>query len=339
MNRVVVMGEESTGFVIGTLLAAKGMDVTFVVEDEYHRYSLEKNGLYLFGCGYDLTVELSCVADASRLTGVYDVLIFSSSVIEGVHEISFVLEHLHPDSAVLCCQRGIIEDVLQDILGHQTVISMECGVETRSHAPGNLEIIAMKESLIGLWKGDQHLLESCELLLGTVIPVRVHHSVIRAMYSSLIFGACLDALCAISGLPYAALMRKRRFRGLIIGVMSEAVQVADALGILIEPYRRFFNYYSFLKGDNTVARLNRNMVLFLLSFAFEERISRQLRAILDGKKGDVDALNGFISRCAQRTGVITPLNDLLTAMVKDIEARHRHIGVENFEEEFFYFYG
>ena len=102
---------------------------------------------------------------------------------------------------------------------------------------------------------------------------------------------------------------------------------------------KFFNYYSFLKGDNNFARVNRNIVLFLLSFGYEERISPQLRSILDGRRGDVDALNGFISRAAKRTGIITPLNDLLSAMVKDIEKKHRQIGVENFEQEFFYFYG
>ena len=339
MNRVVVMGEESIGFVIGGLLSADGADVTFLVEDEYRYFSLSKNGLYLFGSGFDRTIRVNTAFDPSELSGVYDLLVFCSPVLERVHDVSFILDHLHPDSAVLCCQNGVIEDILQDILGHQTIISMDCGIVSRSHAPANVEIAAIKESRIGLWKGDQHVLETLAVRLQSVFPLYVHHSVLSVIYSSLVFDACLGAMCAISGLPYGALMRNRRFRGLIIGVMSEAVQVADSLGVLIEPYKKFFNFYSFLKGDNHFARINRNIVLFLMSFGYEERISSQLRSILDGRRGDVDALNGFISRAAKRIGGITPLNDLLAAMVKDIENNHRQIGIENFEQEFFYFYG
>ena len=339
INRVLVIGEQSLGFVLGGLLSGAGMDVTFVIDDEYQYYSLTKNGLYLFGRGIEKTLEIHTESDFSDLSGVYDFLIFCSSRLDRVHDISFLLDHVHPDTAVLCCQNGIVEDIVEDILAGHTIISFESGIVSASHAPGNVEIKKIDTSYIGIWRGSRRIFQEYFRLFNSFIPLTERGGIVSALYSNLVFNACLGPICAISGIPYGTMLRNQRFRSLIIGVMSEAIQVADAMGIKVEPYKRVFDYYSYLRGDNHMARFNRNLVLFLVSFGYEERISPQLRAILDGKKADIDSLNGFITRCARSSGIITPLNDLLINMVKEIENKNRQIGVENFEQEFFYFYG
>ncbi|NTU51235.1 MAG: hypothetical protein HGA94_02205 [Candidatus Aminicenantes bacterium] len=53
-----------------------------------------------------------------------------------------------------------------------------------------------------------------------------------------------------------------------------------------------------------------------------------------GERTEIDFFNGYIAARGRELGVKTPLNEYLTACVKDIEAGRRKIGLGNFNEPF-----
>ena len=48
-----------------------------------------------------------------------------------------------------------------------------------------------------------------------------------------------------------------------------------------------------------------------------------LQDIMNGKKTEIDALNGYITRIAHTHGLQVPVNELITALIKDKEIRRQ----------------
>ncbi len=51
--------------------------------------------------------------------------------------------------------------------------------------------------------------------------------------------------------------------------------------------------------------------------------SSMLQDVTRGKRTEIDALNGKVCELGRKTGVPTPYNDAITALVKGIEKRQR----------------
>ncbi len=64
------------------------------------------------------------------------------------------------------------------------------------------------------------------------------------------------------------------------------------------------------------------------------RAGHDVQSLERGERTEIDFFNGYIAARGRELGVKTPLNEYLTACVKDIEAGRRKIGLVNFNEPF-----
>lgn len=108
---------------------------------------------------------------------------------------------------------------------------------------------------------------------------------------------------------------------------------AGALGLRVEPVSRL-DLGSFLKGAGAPGRLKRHALIRLVGFKYRRLKSSSLQSLERGERTEIDFLNGYIVARGRERGVRTPLNEFLTARVKDIEAGRRTIGLANFDDPF-----
>ncbi len=120
-----------------------------------------------------------------------------------------------------------------------------------------------------------------------------------AQWTKLIFNAATNPIGALTRLPHGAACDQVQVRRLISGLVAEGVAVVDALGIAL---------------DSDPEKL----IDHARDVAYDHKAS-MLQDILAGRPTEVAALNGGIVQFGEETGVPTPLNQAIRALIEGLE--------------------
>jgi 2-dehydropantoate 2-reductase len=120
-----------------------------------------------------------------------------------------------------------------------------------------------------------------------------------AQWTKLIFNAATNPIGALTGLSHGRACEVEPLRRLITGLIDEGKAVAGALGIVLD-------------SDPDA------LVDHAAEVAYDHKAS-MLQDVEAGRATEVDFLNGGIGRFGRETGVPTPLNDAIGALMKGLE--------------------
>jgi 2-dehydropantoate 2-reductase len=120
-----------------------------------------------------------------------------------------------------------------------------------------------------------------------------------AQWTKLIFNAATNPIGALTGLTHGRACEVEPLRRLITGLVDEGKAVADALGIVLD-------------SDPD------ELVDHAAKVAYDHKAS-MLQDVEAGRATEVDFLNGGIVRFGRETGVPTPLNQAIAALMKGLE--------------------
>jgi 2-dehydropantoate 2-reductase len=241
---------------------------------------------------------------------------------------------LSENSRVVSLQNGISEDALVEVLGAERVVGCVVGWGATMLGPAELAVTSPGEFIIGYTDGhSDERLEYLENMLNVVVPTRISANIIGELYSKLIVNSCINSLGAMTGQPLGVLLASARMRNIFIGLMAEAMAVANAAAIKVEPGGGGkLDYYEFLRGDGILARFKRHLVIRIVGFKYRRIRSSSLQSLERGRPTEVDYLNGYICQRGREHNVPTPLNDTIVAIIKEIEAGQRKIQPENLDD-------
>ena len=121
------------------------------------------------------------------------------------------------------------------------------------------------------------------------------------MWGKLVVNAGINALTALLRVPNGALAASAEARALMASAIAEAAAVAQARGTPL-PY------------DNPLAHT------LAIAQATSANHSSMLQDVLRGSPTEIDAINGAVEREGQRLGVPTPVNSMLAALVRALDA-------------------
>jgi 2-dehydropantoate 2-reductase len=120
-----------------------------------------------------------------------------------------------------------------------------------------------------------------------------------AQWTKLIFNAATNPIGALTGLPHGVACDQPHLRKLISGLAAEGVAVAKALGIT---------------PDSDPEKL----IDHAREVAYHHKAS-MLQDVLAHRQTEIAALNGGIVRFGEETGVPTPLNRAIQALVEGLQ--------------------
>jgi 2-dehydropantoate 2-reductase len=120
-----------------------------------------------------------------------------------------------------------------------------------------------------------------------------------AQWTKLIFNAATNPIGALTRLTHGRVCELPETRRLVSALVDEGKAVADALGITLD-------------SDPD------ELVDHAAKVAYEHRAS-MLQDVLAERATEVDALNGGIVQFGRGSGVPTPLNEAIAALVKGLE--------------------
>jgi 2-dehydropantoate 2-reductase len=230
---------------------------------------------------------------------------------------------------VLVCVKTIDTDetarLLARLLRHGArVISMQNGVDNveRMHAAAGLQALAAAVYVAAEMAGPGHVRQSSrgDLVLGDPlavapaeeldalaelfnradIPCVITSDIKAALWKKLVLKCTYNAISALARARYGRIVRDPGTRALLTRVATETVAVANAAGVSLD------------LEEQIAAGLKLGEVM-------PDALSSTAQDIARGKRTEIDSLNGYVVRLAERLHVPTPINYALYKLVKLLE--------------------
>ena len=329
---VAVIGAGAIGGVTAAFIAKAGYDVQLVCKHEDKAERIMREGIHIAGVRGEQYVKLKAVADISQLSGKPDVVLIVTKAYDMPDAAQRMLPFLKKESIVVSMQNGICVEALADIVGMERAAGCVVGWGSTMLEDGTLNMTSEGDFVIGTLVPTVDL-SSLQEMLSAVVPTRISDNIVAELYSKMVVNACITSLGVLSGLYLGQIMKKRAARDIFISIIREAVNVANAMNLVIPPYGGRLDYYALMRGSGAISSMRRHLMIRIIGFKYRHLKSSSLQSVRRGRPTEVDYFNGYIVRKGAEYGVPTPVNARIVGMIKEIEAGKRNIGPLNFADE------
>ncbi|ADK85511.1 2-dehydropantoate 2-reductase [Desulfarculus baarsii DSM 2075] len=329
-----VIGAGAIGGITAALMAKAGRNVELVCKHSQTTDRALYPGLRLRGVCGEHEVRMQAVTNIGELSSPKDIVFLATKANDCLTAARQLAPFLTDDGVVVSLQNGISEDALGEILGRGRVIGCVVGWGATMHEPGELEMTSEGEFVLGnIDAQPDERLPIIKSFLEFARPTRISDNIMGELYSKLIVNSCINSLGAISGWPLGQLLKSWRVRSIFIAQMREAMAVAAAMKLKVEPGGGGkLDYYRFVKGNGPLAILKRHLYVKAIGTKYARIKSSSLQSLQRGRPTEVDYLNGYIVEKGKAFGVATPVNEAIVRMIKQIEEGSRRITPDNIAE-------
>ncbi len=318
--RAAIYGAGSMGTILGAYITRAGAQIDLINHNKAHIAALKEHGAHIVG-----TVEFTQPVTAllpEEMTGKYDI-IFLLTKQQHNHEVcTFLKDYLADDGVLVTLQNGLPEGGIAEVLGEDRVLGCIVAWGATMLGPGLCELTSSPDSLtfsLGRVGTRPHkYIADVNDLLQLMGPVTLKHNFIGMRWSKLLINSAFSGMSTVLGCTFGEAAANKQSRRLVLGLIKECIDVCAAANIKIEPVQgkdavKFFNYHTPVK---------KAFGLLILPFAIRKHAmlkASMLQDIENGKKTEVDSINGAIADFGSKFNVPTPLNTKVTALIHEIE--------------------
>jgi 2-dehydropantoate 2-reductase len=302
MKKVLIVGCGAVGSLFAAHLAEGGeVDVYALDTSQEHVDAINRNGLRLSGAA-EVHVKLAKASTDPSELPVCDYGIVATKAIHTAQAIKAAARCFDGNSAVCSVQNGagneeIIAERIKNVIRGTTFPAGHV-VE-----PGHVGFDIKGDTWIGPFEPSNVAMERVEELAGFLTRSGMNTIALPdargAQWTKLIFNAATNPVGALTGLHHGAASRFPPTRELFEALIQEGEAVAKALGIELHGDPREL----VAKGANAPGRHKASM----------------LQDVLAQRATEVDFMNGAIVKWGEKSGVPTPLNRAMWALVRGLE--------------------
>ncbi len=335
--RTAIYGAGSLGTVLGAYIARKGGEIDLINRNKAHISALKANGAKIVG-----TVNFDQKVNAytpEEMSGVYDIIFLMTKQQHNVEVVSFLEDYLASDGVIVTLQNGLPEIQIAEIIGAERVIGATVAWGASMKSPGICELTSSPDSLtfsLGMLssgynlKNRSHHFDEVKSLLEMMGPVKTDDNFIGSRWSKLLINSAFSGMSAVLGCTFGQAAKNRQSRKVVQAIIKECIDVCSAGGIRIEP----------VQGKDIVKLLDysnpfkKAFSFFVIPIAIRKHAllkASMLQDIENGKKTEVDAINGAVSLYGRKVGCPTPVNDKVVEIIHKIEVGRLSPSFDNLE--------
>ncbi len=299
--RIAVMGAGSTGGYFGGMLARAGNDVALIARGT-HLEAIRSRGLRVVRDDEEFTVNCAATDDPSSI-GPVELVLLTVKTYQNDAAIPAMTPLIGPDTAILCLQNGVDSyQAAANHLGQDRVLPGAAYIEAGMPAPGT---VSQAGSVVRVVFGEADGDESARgtriqgILAAAGIPAEFTADIHTALWSKFLFIATMAGVTSLARQTLAELMPRPEWRDVVLGCLREIEAVARASRINLPP-----DIY-----NETVSYIDGNLADLQASMHSD---------VMAGRPLELEALNGAVVRAGRATGVATPINDVIYAMLKPL---------------------
>ena len=289
---------------IGSLFAAHlarldGVEVWAYDLAADHVDAINASGLRLSGES-DLISYPQATTDASQIPACeYGIVATKSMHTRPAIE---AVAHAFVDGAVCSVQNGVGNE---EIIAEHLPRVMRGTTFPAGHVlePGHVQQDTGGKTWIGPFEPKPASMREVQTLAGKLTESGMETLAMEdsrgAQWTKLIFNAATNPIGALTSLPHGAVCDQPRLRKLISGLVAEGVAIAEALNITLD-------------GDPE------ELIDHAREVAYHHKAS-MFQDVLAKRPTEVAALNGGLVRFGEETGIPTPLNQAIWALMDGLE--------------------
>jgi 2-dehydropantoate 2-reductase len=299
--RICIIGCGAVGSIFAAHLARlDGVEVWAYDVIREHVEAINRNGLRLSGAA-EFTARLNAASDPAQIPRC-DYGIVATKSIHTRQAMEQAARIFDDRSAVCSVQNGVGNE---EIIAEHVRYVIRGTTFPAGHLiePGHVGFDIKGDTWIGPFEPTHTPMQRVEELAGTLTRSGMHTIALPdargAQWTKLIFNAATNPVGALTRLHHGAATAFEPTGELFKALIEEGKRVARALGIELhgEPWELV------VKGANAPGQHKASM----------------LQDIEAGRQTEVDFMNGAIVHWGERTGVATPLNRAIWALIKGLE--------------------
>jgi 2-dehydropantoate 2-reductase len=297
--KIVVVGAGGVGGFLGGALAKSGEDVTVIARGSHFQtihekgLSVESVSLGNFICSVKATENPSDV-------GAADLLLFCVKSYDTEEALQNIAPLIGEDTMVISFQNGVgREDKIAQKVGRVHVLAGAIFVESFIAQPGVIRQTWGPSIAIGELDGTitSRAKRIHAALIDAGLKCELSNRILEVLWQKFLFICPTAGICSVARAAIGEIVQFDETRALYLAAMEEVERVARATGI---------NLASDIL-QRTFAQAGR---------ADKSMKPSMLRDLERGKRLEIDALSGSVSRYGHQLSVPTPVNNFIYASLK-----------------------
>ncbi len=326
--KIAVFGAGAMGTVLGALLTQGGLNVDLVTRNEPHVRGLNERGAVIECRADNKEITLDVHAIMPTEMGRYDVIFLMTKQRRNGEIVEQLLPHLTKDGVICTTQNGLPELSVAKIIGKERTFGAATSFGATFIGEGRValtsKIQAMRMEVGGLCGEEEKLALLVEILsfVGKATNnqefVCATDNLLGARWSKLAINAAFSGLSVVTGRTFGEVAKRKKSRKIALGILRECISVAVASGVKLAPMQGR-DMEKLLGGKTPFQRFIAYMVLPFAMKKHKKLLSGMLKDVQEGRKCEIDYINGLVVKEGARVGVETPLCAQVVELVHGIE--------------------
>ena len=296
------MGAGAIGSLFGGFLAESGMDVTLIGR-EAHVNAINQNGLVIDGVSKKYVRNVEAVTSVKQLTETFDLVLLTVKAYDTTQAVAEAKPLLRNNSVLLCLQNGLgVEKVASEIVGSTQILRGVTSNGALVKEPGFVVHTGKGQTVIG--EPFSKIVETISVTKAietSGLPAKVSDNIKGDVWTKVLVNAGINPFGALTGMTNGELVASSDLKELMTQTVIEGKTVAEKLNVRLDN-----DPVSLMVKTAEMTAQNKNSML--------QDIEKE-------KPTEIDFINGAISCLGQTKNVLTPLNTLLTGLIKGLEEK------------------
>lgn len=305
---IVVVGPGAIGCLFAAYLARAGSMVWLLDHRPERAKQIGERGITVESERGDFHVQMKVTAKPAEIRSA-DLLILCVKANNTADAAARLQGTIPPQSHLLTLQNGLGNvERLGEFFDSSRILA-----GATSHGATLLDVGRVRHAGYGeIWIGEtggtssslagrEKLQNLAATLNRAGLQAQVVDDIEAVLWRKLMVNVGINALTAILGVPNGELLRIHECTNLMDGAVAEAVKVARHCGINLNPTEEIERVRAVCRSTTT-------------------NISSMLQDVRRKKKTEIDQLNGVVVKMAAMYGTTAPVNEVLTALVRSLEA-------------------
>ena len=340
--KIAIYGAGAMGTVLGALLTLGGLkNVHLITRNEKHVNGLNARGAQIFCAAENtqLTVPVTALLPA-QMTEKYDVVFLMTKQKSNADILQFLSPYLHEESVICTTQNGLPEQSVANVVGENRTYGGVASFGASFIGEGKVALTSKTDGMtlqVSGYKNDGkktpllvEILSYAGKAVGNSAFGKATENLLGARWSKLAINSAFSGLSVVTGCTFGEIASRKTSKKIALGILRECMAVANASGVTLESMQGH-DMQKLLGGNGF---FKRRFALFALPIAMKKHkklVSGMLRDVQEGRKCEIDFINGAVVKAGKTVGVATPLCEKVVEIVHGIENGLYEISYENLD--------
>jgi len=308
--RIAVVGPGALGCLIAGFLKSRTKEEIWLIDKSPERAKrIREEGIRIEGLStVSATVDIS--ADPKEV-GPCDLVILCVKSYSTEDACKDIKDLVSEKTFILTLQNGIGNvQVLDDYFGPERVIAGVTNHGATLLGQGHVRHAGKGDTIIGMSKGKTlgPIKDAAAILTKCGLETKISKDIDSIIWSKLVINVGINALTGITRLKNGMLIKHIGARDILRNAVQEAVKI-------IKRKRIKLSYDDPIQKVESVCK------------STTANVSSMLQDILNSKRTEIDYINGAIMRQGKALGIPTPVNEVLTNLIKTIESNYEDVEI------------